>query len=72
MVIIQPDGLIHTSPGHRPGLVVTSCEQAESLHHTWLVSPVAYEADLQPAMLFFTTYPRAATDGVGLAPGLYE
>ena len=50
--ILQPDGLIYTSPGHRPGLVVVEDGQAESLHHTWLVGSAAYEADFQPAMCF--------------------
>jgi hypothetical protein len=55
--ILQPDGLIHTSPGHRPGWVMVVGGQAESLHHTWLVFPHAYEAGLQPAMCFLTCDP---------------
>ena len=55
--ILQPDGLIHTSPGHRPGLAVVVGGQAESLHHTWLVGAAAYEADFQPAMCFKTCDP---------------
>jgi hypothetical protein len=54
---VQPNGLIHTSPRQRPGLVEVKGGQAESLHHTWLVFPHAYEAGFQPAMCFLTCDP---------------
>ena len=63
--ILQPDGLIHTSPGQRPGLAVVESWQAESLHHTWLVGSAVYEADFQPAMCFLTCDPgRRPKDSV--------
>ena len=55
--ILQPDGLIHTSPGHRPGWVVVVGGQAESLHHTWRGGSAVDEADFQPAMCFLTCDP---------------
>ena len=55
--ILQPNGLIHTSPGQRPGLVAVKSRQAESLHHTWLVGAAVYEADFQPALCFLTCDP---------------
>jgi hypothetical protein len=63
--ILQPDGLIHTSPGQRPGWAVVVGGQAESLHHTWLVGSAVYEADFQPAMCFLKPDPgRRPTDSV--------
>ena len=62
---LQPDGLIHASPGHRPGWVVVGGGQAESLHHRWLVGSAVYEADFQPAMCFLTCDPgRRPKDSV--------
>ena len=55
--MLQPDGLIHTSPGHRPGWGVVVGGQAESLHHTWLVGSAVYEADFHLAMCFLTCDP---------------
>lgn len=46
---LQPDGLIHTSPGQRPGWVEGEHPQAEGLPHKHDLA-AAYEADFQPAI----------------------